>query len=342
MNLSFTPPPGIDLTESGVEPPDQFKTKVLELMAKQEWRRYPLPQPKNAITQLATHWGIDPDLIQLTAGADAAVDQVTFLAQASNSSVLHPTPSYPGYRRALRKHGVPGTPYPAETSLVDAISISSRYEKSTLIYCYPGNPLGPDQLDLPGNHLPTCAVYLDATYLNIYGEQFASVVRQASTVGISVIFSLSKTAALAGLRLGGIVHSCPKKAEDASASLPRFGMDLFQLCAWEVAVQEEFRLWVKEHTAAQLVRKSAIQSRLNSLGYRTVPSASSSFVTVIFETETETAAFTADHPSIPGKAFQAARCVRITINDRAVESVKAAEPSPLVDLPGLGARNIAG
>ncbi|GAA3150651.1 hypothetical protein GCM10010466_47240 [Planomonospora alba] len=64
---------GVDLTEAPFEWPDGFKHEVVGKLIDLDWRRYPALDQSEVKIKVAAFFGIDPDSLLLTRGADEAL-----------------------------------------------------------------------------------------------------------------------------------------------------------------------------------------------------------------------------------------------------------------------------
>lgn len=304
MNLAQTPPPGVDFTESPVDPPGALRRQILELTGDQEWRRYPNPRPWAALAKLSDLWSVDPERIVFTRGADEAIDLLILNAVRNGRTIVYPRPAYPGYLRASRRHRACVRTYCAE-------NMPPRATPGELvIVCHPGNPFGPFELAFPQP-----SQVWDCTYLNPFGPAFGDVLSRTTEQADALVFSLSKVGALAGLRLGGLIAGSNAEARHLRDIQPAFALDYMQVAAWTVATSKEGLGALEMLTRAQLARAEALRNALTAKGTKFWTSSASAFVTARFESTSELDGWLHRYADLPIKSYAAWSSVRITASD---------------------------
>lgn len=214
--------PRVDLTDSAFPIDRAILSEAFDRMSEDPWSTYPPSSPSSAETALGHRWGIEAGRIVLTPGADGAVDLVFRRAIRSGVVLRYPSPSYPGFERAASRHGGTGLGYDALSTFDEDL-----VEGQQLLWGYPANPLGPEGLPAEDTKPRTT---LDATYLSPFGDPLVEVLR----AGWETIFSFSKTSALAGARIGGLVARDTSQAADLRNGSPTFPLSTFQLRLIEV------------------------------------------------------------------------------------------------------------
>ena len=317
MTLSRALPAGVDLTESSIEPSRRLKAEILSEVSDQSWRLYPARQPTQAVTRLATLWGVDEAFVRISSGADDAVNILTQSAVQRDQTVVFPGPSYPGYKRAVSRQKASFLTYPAQANLDEVVHSLDPVRGALIFFTYPGNPFG----SVVPNLLKPAAskrVVVDSTYLNPFSEVFRELVHSAVALKISVIFSLSKLGGLAGLRLGGIVHASSEEAAEYDQLTPSFPLDYVQLSAWEIISRPHNVKEVVEREMKQIDLRNELVGLIARQGVPYWEPVAASFVTVRFTSKLDLATFLRRYPDLPGKRFATENCFRITANRLAV------------------------
>ncbi|KQM15280.1 hypothetical protein ASF83_04655 [Plantibacter sp. Leaf171] len=306
--LHRTVPAGVDFTESFAEWDEDFKTAVVDIVRQQQWRFYPQTQPAAARERLADHFGIDPERITFTRGADAAIDDVIRHAAATHQILHTPNPAYPGYDRAAQKHQPEHIHYDADSTTA-ALSAATRGQPATVIMTWPGNPTGTAAF-VPPDFRPGRRWVLDATYLPLFSDTFARLIH-SSVDRYDVIFSCSKTYGLAGIRLGGIIHDSPPTRFTSPAA---FELDYLQLATADIITRPEVRRQLQERDAATRALQIQIIDALRSRGREVVYTAAASFITIT--------ATTPPHVELHAKHFRDAHLTRVTTCPHNLEALK--------------------
>lgn len=171
--------------------------------------RYPAYDPLK--TELARLHGVDPAMITLTPGSDAAIALICEWCARAGKRVLLPVPTFYGYERILARHDVS-----AELVLHEALSDSFRFPTEEIIariaarscdlvfLCQPNNPLG---LLIPEADMARLiAAAQSASVRLVIDEAYAdfenpSHVREAGET-VAILRTFSKGWGLAGARIG--------------------------------------------------------------------------------------------------------------------------------------------
>lgn len=289
-------PEGIDYVESSLEWEHAFKQRILDEVQAQHWRLYPAPQPELARERLGEYLGIDPARITFSSGADSAIDDAIRVAAHQGRYLLTPAPSYPGYDRSAYRHRARTAHYSA-TLLPSALLEQIGGQSVLAIVTWPGNPIG---LNNQPTLQPAARVrwLVDATFLPPHSNQFAALL-SANGDHSDIVFSFSKTAGIAGIRLGGTIHPEPATQSHYDNGFP---LNYLQLATANAITAAE----TLPHLHARELKMAAQQSRLLELLHpsRAIRySASTAFITVDGEPHS---------PELHAKHFPNAGISRIT------------------------------
>ena len=186
----------------GLAPPasllDELRTRVPELL-----RRYPRPEPLEA--QLASRYGVEPDQVLVTAGADESLDRICRAFLSPGRTAVFPEPTFEMLPRYVALTGATAI-NPAWTSggypVEDVLACTP--DPSLIAIVTPNNPTGlcatSEDVEHIATERPDTLVLLDAAYAEFTEDDPTPVaLRHPNTL---VTRTLSKAYGLAGLRVG--------------------------------------------------------------------------------------------------------------------------------------------
>jgi histidinol-phosphate aminotransferase len=186
-----------------------------ELPGLEKFNRYPEQQPAKLLEGYAQLYGVKPDNIVMTRGADEAIVILTRLfCEPRTDKILITPPTFGLYIVNANAMPVVGV---AEVPLIkangtfeldsDNIVATAKKEKAKLVYlCSPSNPTGtsfPHAEILKIIHAlkDTSIVVLDETYAE-FSKQGSLVNELPNHANLIILRTLSKSYALAGQRMG--------------------------------------------------------------------------------------------------------------------------------------------
>lgn len=178
------------------------------------FNRYPEPQPAALIKAYATAYGVKPEYILATRGADEAIKVLiqTFCEPGNDSILIHP-PTFGIYTVYASGMGLRTVEVPlikdANTFKLDVEGIiaAAKTDRSKLVFlCSPNNPTG---TSFPRADLIKIITALEGISVIIIDEAYAEFSKEESFAGkleqypnLIVLRTLSKSYGLAGERLG--------------------------------------------------------------------------------------------------------------------------------------------
>ncbi len=179
--------------------------------------RYPEQQPTALAQRLAALYGVNPEQLLMSRGADEAIDLlVRASCRAGRDAVLITPPTFGLYAVAARIQGAEVIEVTLDDDykiLPKAIAAAAKANPVKLIFlCSPGNPVGSL---IPGNTVfelaascPDQLLVVDEAYIEFSGAD--SVVSALSDFpNLVVLRTLSKAYSLAGIRLGCVLANAP-------------------------------------------------------------------------------------------------------------------------------------
>ncbi len=283
-----------ELAQWGLDPADvvDFSTNVnpfgpapavVQALREVDWTNYPDPDATALRERLAAHHGTSPDRILAGNGTAELIWLVAlaFLAPGRRALVVEPT--FGEYARAARIAGaevVTVRQGMARDWAIGASEIGRALAASTpavAFFCHPNNPTGTllplDVLgDWAARYLSTLFV-VDEAYID-----FAEGAESALSLGrpnILVLRSLTKTHALAGLRLGYAV-AAPNVVDALRRVAPPWSVNSGAQAAGIVALKQA--AWLGESLGRLWVAKRDFAAALRRIGYEPAKSATHYFL----------------------------------------------------------------
>lgn len=266
------PPPGATFALPDHETAPEVKRVVLEVMAGLPWQRYLAP---SAALLTSSRWNFADvgDTTIYARGSEQAL--YDYLLASGAQSLLVPRFSYPGYARVARRLGIALCEYATEDEARTRLAQTAG--PCALVWVHPGNPV---TVPLSRRFQEECGarvrIVVDAAYDRPWGEAFERRVTAALHRGQAVMFSLSKVAALAGARFGGVI--CPEQSLRAVPADPNW--DALMIAVLEVLQREDAVAAIMAADRRQRDLRDAMAAALEALSVRIVEKDSSLFVTV--------------------------------------------------------------
>ena len=233
------------------------------------------PEYARTTRRLARHFGIAPEELLLTNGGDEALRLMfdTFVDAGSNVVICEP--AFPMYRYWGEIHGAKilavrygrGMVFPLE-GVMRALAQNPR----VVFVCNPNNPTGTlarrEEIEKILNAARRTAVVVDEAYAEFAGVTVMPWIRRYPQ--LFVVRSFSKTAGLAGLRLGALAACRESMALVRRAAGP-FSVNVAALAAAEAAVADGRT--TRRYVSNVMRLRGWLEDKLNRMGVRTYPSA---------------------------------------------------------------------
>ena len=248
-------------------------TRALAKLSPKQLAMY--PEYELGTRRLARHFGVSPSELLLTNGGDDALRVFFDAFVDAGSDVLICEPTFPMYRyygeiagakvRALRY--TPEMHFPLD-GVVAALHSAPR----VLFVANPNNPTGTllkrGAIQTILKAATRTAVVLDEAYAEFSGVSVVPWIHKYPQLFVTRTFS--KTAGLAGLRLGAVM-ACADSLAMLRRAMPPFPVNVAALTAAEAAVgdRQTMRRYVRD-----IVRmRSWLAKELRNIGVRVFPSA---------------------------------------------------------------------
>jgi histidinol-phosphate aminotransferase len=191
--------------------------------------RYPEPQPARLKQAMAALYGVAPDALAVTRGADDAIDiLVRAFCRPGDDAVSICTPTFSAYAHFARLQGARVIEAKLDenfdfdcgaflAAVADATSLKLAF------LCSPnnptGNPIAPADVLTVADALPQTIVVLDEAYLE-FSESPSLASEAVRRPNLVVLKTLSKAYGIAGARVGALVASAELVAVAARALPP--------------------------------------------------------------------------------------------------------------------------
>ena len=192
--------------------------------------RYPEPQPARLKKAMAALYGVAPEELAVTRGADDAIDiLVRAFCRPGDDAVSICTPTFSAYAHFARLQGARVIEAPLAPNFdfdADAFLKVAREEPSLKLafICSPnnptGNPVAPADVLKVADALPATLIVLDEAYLEFSDTPSlaAEAVRRQNLV---ILKTLSKAYGIAGARVGALIGNA-ELVSIAARALPPY------------------------------------------------------------------------------------------------------------------------
>lgn len=232
--------------------------------------RYPEPQPARLKAMMAGLYGVDPDALVLTRGADDAIDMlIRAFCRPGEDAILIAPPTFTAYAHFAQLQGARVVEYPLgpdfELDAEGYVSAARGAHNLKLAFlCTPNNPTGTliplETLCAVADALPDTILVVDEAYIEFaYSESMArEAVRRPNLV---VLRTLSKAFGLAGARIGAAIGSRPLIAL-ATRALPPYPLSSLSVAAAIEALAPERRSLHADRIARIVAERARMAHRL--------------------------------------------------------------------------------
>jgi histidinol-phosphate aminotransferase len=306
---------------------------------------YPPSDYAALVAAAAANYGVGPEEVLPTAGADEALDLTARAFLREGSVAVAGVPTYAMYRIVSEQRGATfrGVPRlsPEEAFRLDIRALAGAARTADLVWlCEPNNPTGlaepTDRIvellgrlaaDAIADARPAPAVVVDEAYIEFAGKSLLPL--RDSYPRLVVIRTLSKAHALAGARVGFAVarpetlapimsFRAPASVSTVSAALATASLSRPELAAANVARIAE--------------QRDRLTAELTAIGWRPYPS-QVNFILIRFSSPASAAAAAESLlrkglvPRSFGSGHPLADCIRLTVrsaaeNDRLIQTAR--------------------
>ena len=233
------------------------------------------PEYERGTRRLARHFGVKPDELLLTNGGDDALRVFFDAFVDAGSSVLICEPTFPMYRYYGEIAGatIVALNYGSKMDFpLERVVSALRDAPRVVFVANPNNPTGTllrrEAIEAILKAATRTVVVIDEAYAEFSGVTVVPWVKKYPQLFVTRTFS--KTAGLAGLRLGAVI-ACADSLTMLRRAMPPFPVNVAALTAAEAAVND--RQTMRNYVRAVVHIRSWFERELNSLGVTTYPSA---------------------------------------------------------------------
>jgi histidinol-phosphate aminotransferase/imidazoleglycerol-phosphate dehydratase/histidinol-phosphatase len=222
--------------------------------------RYPEPQPARLRQAMAALYGVGPENLIVTRGADDAIDiLVRTFCRGGEDAVSTCTPTFSAYAHFAALQGARVIEAPLDAgfdfqpqAFLDAVKGEPNLKLAFI--CAPNNPTGNvvplADVEAVCRALPETIVVLDEAYVE-FADQKSGAGRAAATENFVVLRTLSKAYGLAGARVGALIGH-PDTVAMAARALPPYPLPSLSIEA-AVSALAPSRRAVHEERIARIV-----------------------------------------------------------------------------------------
>ena len=243
-------------------------------------RLYPDPNGdllKHAVAEHFAEHGIEPAQVFVGNGSDEVLAHA-FLALLKHAKpLLLPDISYSFYPVYCGLYGIAHTPVPLDDEFAIRVDdyLARAGDCGGVIVANPnaptGRPLPLNEIDRLCAGLHHAVVVIDEAYIDFGGETAAALI--ARHPNLLVVRTLSKSHALAGLRVGYALGQAPliEALERVKNSFNSYPLDRLALVGAAAALAD--REWLETTRHAVMNSRAQLVADLESLGFAVLPSA---------------------------------------------------------------------
>jgi histidinol-phosphate aminotransferase len=236
-------------------------------------RLYPDPNGNKLKRAIADFHGLTPEQVFVGNGSDEVLAHTFVGLLKHHKPLLFPDITYSFYPVYCRLFGIDYREVPLTESF--EISIDDyRQPNGGVIFANPNAPTGcllpVSEIERLLKSNTDSVVVIDEAYIDFGGESCAALVKDYPQ--LLVVHTLSKSRALAGLRVGYALGQAPliealTRVKDSFNSYP---LDRFAQAGATAAMED--REWLKSNCAKVIASRAQLASALSAMGFAVLPS----------------------------------------------------------------------
>jgi len=255
----------LDQNEAAIDLPDEVKRELAAELAARPWNRYVQPADHaRAKRALAGAFGVAPESLAITVGADQAIEAAFLVAGGPGRRARWFEPTYPYIATAARRTFTAAQPIELGRDidrLIDAARVAAEPTTSIpavdlVALVSPNNPTGGLVADAVLDAAladPRRLVLIDEAYFEV--SQWSALPRLAGAPNLFLARSLSKSM-LAGVHVG-----CAIAHPEAIAAIERLFTAPYHLNAWQLLCAERYAA-LRPHVVAAAAAARAERERI--------------------------------------------------------------------------------
>ena len=268
------PAPGSDVvklnTNENPYPPSPRAMAELQQVGEDELRRYPHPYAEVFRQAVADVLGTETGRVLVGNGSDDVLTMLMRAVTDAGRGVAYPVPTYVLYRTLAEIQGAPTFEVPYDDAFTLPIDALLDTRAPLTIVANPNSPSGtvasPDELSVLATR---CAGVLavDEAYVEFAGSDALALTTRFDNV--LVLRTLSKSHALAGLRLGYAIGA-PRLIEGLAKVKDSYNVDAVAARVGAVALRDTG--YTAETSERICATRERLAERLEAMGFRVWPS----------------------------------------------------------------------
>jgi histidinol-phosphate aminotransferase len=236
-------------------------------------RLYPDPRASALRETIAAHYGVTPEEVFVGNGSDEVLAHTFQALLKHDAPLLFPDITYSFYPVYCGLYGVRYEEVPLDAAMRVQIA-DYRRPCSAILLCNPNAPTG---IGLPRDAIeallaehPDQLVVVDEAYVDFGAESAVPLVTTHDN--LLVVQTLSKSRALAGLRVGFAIGQRPliEALERVKDSFNSYPLDCLAIAGAAAAIKDE--AWFAETRERIMANRQSLVHALSGLGFEVLPS----------------------------------------------------------------------
>ncbi|MDR2852017.1 MAG: histidinol-phosphate transaminase [Burkholderiaceae bacterium] len=264
-------------TNENPYPPSPRAIDAIMQAVEQGLERYPDPESTALRAAIARRHGLDSAQVFVGNGSDEVLALAFYAFFQQSAPLLFPDVTYSFYRVYTQLYGIQAELQPVNEALaidVDALAARANRGCAGIVLANPNAPTG---IALPCARIeallracPQRVVLVDEAYVDFGAESAIGLI--ARYPNLLVVHTLSKSRALAGLRVGFALGQAPLIEGLARVKNSFNSYPLDRLAQAGAAAAIEDRAWFEKTRAAVIDTREGLTLQLEDLGFEVLPS----------------------------------------------------------------------
>ncbi|WGS22089.1 MULTISPECIES: histidinol-phosphate transaminase [unclassified Bradyrhizobium] len=236
-------------------------------------RLYPDPRATALRETIAARYGVAPEEVFVGNGSDEVLAHTFQALLKHDAPLLFPDITYSFYPVYCRLYGIRHEAVPLDAAMRVRLA-DYRRPCSAILLCNPNAPTGialpRDAIEAFVTEHPDQLVVVDEAYVDFGAESAVPLVARHDN--LLVIQTLSKSRALAGLRVGFAIGQRPliEALERVKDSFNSYPLDCFALAGAAAAIKDDG--WFQETRQRIIASRETLVHGLAELGFEVLPS----------------------------------------------------------------------
>jgi histidinol-phosphate aminotransferase len=236
-------------------------------------RLYPDPSATSLRETIAARYGVAPEEVFVGNGSDEVLAHTFQALLKHDAPLLFPDITYSFYPVYCRLYGIRYEEVPLDAAMRVQIADFRRPCSAILL----PNPNAPTGIGLPGQAIealvaehPDQLVVIDEAYVDFGGQSAVPLVARHDN--LLVVQTLSKSRALAGLRVGFAIGQRPliEALERVKDSFNSYPLDCLAIAGAVAAINDD--AWFQETRERIIASRESLVQGLSELGFEVLPS----------------------------------------------------------------------